>query len=235
MSEYFLNLARLALGTGSSFSPRQQPEFDEHAEMGEKAPEPVASSGSVSTAIPPPITPITNNEFHRYERQDHHEHLHPAMESVERIERTSREEARVETRLETERVNERREHELQTTWETLREVLRESARIQERSHRETVREVERAVAIPERVLERQRETERLIVEVQDRQTTLRQTEIRERLSSPPAESAAIEVHIGRVEIRAVPGETASTPAAKAKPAGIIDLNDYLRERSRGTS
>lgn len=235
MSDYFLNLARLALGTGSSFSPRQQPEFDEDGGMSEVAPGPVASSGSIAPVIPPAITSITNNDFYRHESQDLHEHLHPVSESTERIERTLREEVRGETRLETERLTERREREVQTTRETFREVLRESARIQERHHRETVREVERAVVIPERILERQRETERLIIEVQDRQTTLRQTEIRERLASPPAEGAAIEVHIGRVEIRAIPGETVSTPPTKAKPAGIIDLNDYLRERSRGTS
>jgi hypothetical protein len=49
----------------------------------------------------------------------------------------------------------------------------------------------------------------------------------------PQPAPTIQVTIGRIEVRATPAPAAS-PASKAKPAPVLSLDDYLRQRNGGS-
>jgi len=49
------------------------------------------------------------------------------------------------------------------------------------------------------------------------------------LEQPQERQAVVEIHIGRIEVRAVPP---STPVkGRSQPTGIMSLEDYLRSQS----
>lgn len=122
--------------------------------------------------------------------------------------------------------------------ETVRELLREGGVV-----RETLRTEHFAVREHSLKTEHSREivneTQRLLREVQ-RVTNIPGTRI-ERLKEVDrferavvAAESQVEIHIGRIEVRAAPAKSKQDKeVATAKPKGVVDLNEYLRERSSG--
>lgn len=246
MKGYFLDLARLALGTGARLEPRPglvaEAAWIEESVLGEEVPgvrlAPVVVAADASPA----------SVHQTFQQTTHESHAHLGLaETIQEGERTvERERLERDTRHETvrevqaretlrssERTVEERATEVRETRETLRELVIEARTIRERWDRTTVRaEFERAVAFPERAVERRTEVERLVREVQRTATsreTERTVEVRVERDAP-----SVEVHIGRIEVRApAPGPARKDEARK--PKGVIDLNEYLRERSRGAS
>jgi|GEM_PF-4004259 len=236
MTGFFLNLAQLARGEGPRVEPRLGPVWDESSiePMPEPNMAPWAPSGDVPI-LPPVASGAVVNEIHRHESQSFRDQVVTERETLEsnRVE-TLREERRTEIDHEVRSVHERTNTVERERQETIRELLREARLVHERRTTESTFASEVVSHLQERTLERQRETERLTHEIRESRPTRAEAGAPVPVASPTApEAPTVEVHIGRIEIRAVPGEGNSAAKPKARPSGIIALDEYLRDRSRG--
>lgn len=194
------------------------------------APAPVSAPVALATGEPASVfrTDVHNIDLHEHR----HSSINEAPVEVREVEipcetRSEHTETLVENRVVS--------AERAATIETVRELLREATVLRAEHSLERIESVRVAGPTPLATREVER-TERILRDVERRHTSStirREVEVvgasEARISTEPL----VEISIGRIEVRAERKSRARGKDQDAKPSGVMDLQEYLQQRSKG--
>ncbi len=234
MSGFLRSVARMAIGQGPRLEPLVDSIYAGTFELGTQEEESLASQMAKQTEV-------RNTTYNSHVQNstnvegDTHDHL-TLIDQTTSVDNSAVHHSSQTDIREGDQVTIRAQaqKETNTIRETVRELLKQSETLRSERITDRVERLERHTKTESTNLTAFLETERIVREIQKpgQTKTIRDRALILNRDETPVEPI-IEITIGRIEVKSTPGESTKEKTKEGKPTGVIALNDYLRERSKG--